>query len=158
MCEIFKPLIYKEGRRLSVYKVLGEDAISIAWVIFLEVVHKYDRNSFLMFPGYVKVKLHYGLIDSLHQKGCLLDCAALDASEEFADTVADSKNLIDERLSDLSFSSVLSKLTKKQRQVVEAIDLADMTVQECSEVHKCSVQNVYKVHLTALKKLKKHLE
>ena len=158
LCAIFKPLVYKEARRLSVYNVLGEDAINIAWVIFLEVVHKYDRNSFLMFPGYVRVKLHYGLIDALHQRGCLLDCAALDASEEFADTVADSKNHIDERLNDLSFSSVLSKLTEKQRAIVEAIDLEEMTVQECSRLHKCSVQNIYKVHLSALKKLKKDLE
>ena len=44
LCEAFRPLIYREGSRESIYRLLGEDAISIAWEIFLRFIRRYNGS------------------------------------------------------------------------------------------------------------------
>ena len=158
LCDIFRPLILKEAHLPSIYNALGEDAESIAWVIFLEIMHRYKKSTYRYFPGFVKTTLHFSLLKSLHQKGCLYDCLALDGGEEFADTLSDSQNKIDNKVTSLSFEQIFSKLTKAQRQLIEAIDLDDISVKTLSNLHGCSVQNIYQSRRAALKILKKHLE
>lgn len=158
LCDIFRPLILKEAHLPSVRNALGEDAENIAWVIFLEIMHRYKRRSYRYFPGFVKSCLHFRLLDSLHQKGCLYDCVALDGGEEFSDTLAESSNKIDTSIASLSFAQVLGKLTQAQRKVIEAIDLEDMSVRQYSRLNNCSTQNTYKTRLSALKILKDHFE
>lgn len=158
LCDIFRPLILKEAHLPSIYNALGEDAESIAWVIFLEIMHRYKKHTYRYFPGFVKTTLHFSLLKSLHQKGCLYDCLALDGGDEFADTLADGHNKIDNKVTSLSFEQVFSKLTKAQRKLIEAIDLDDISVKTLSNLHGCSVQNIYQSRRAALKILKKHLE
>lgn len=124
----------------------------------MEIVHRYKKRTYRYFPGFVKNCLHFRLLDSLHQKGCLYDCLALDGGEEFADTLADGHNKIENKIASLSFKQVFSKLTKAQRKLIEAIDLADMSVKAFSKLNSCSVQNIYQSRRAALKILKKHLE
>lgn len=40
LCQIFKPLIYSEAKRQTVYNVLGEDAVNTAWTIFLNFIKR----------------------------------------------------------------------------------------------------------------------
>lgn len=158
LCDIFRPLILKEAHLPSIYNALGEDAESIAWVIFLEIMHRYKKHTYRYFPGFVKTTLHFSLLKSLHQKGCLYDCLALDGGDEFADTLADGHNKIDDKVTSLSFEQVFSKLTKAQRKLIEAIDLDDISVKTLSNLHGCSVQNTYQSRRAALKIIKKDLE
>lgn len=158
LCELFRPLILKEAHLPGVRNALGEDAENIAWVIFLEIMHRYKRHSYRYFPGFVKRCLHFRLLDSLHQKGCLYDCIALDGGEEVSDTLAESSNKIDTSIASLSFAQVFGKLTQAQRKVIEAIDLEDMSVRQYSRLNNCSVQNTYQSRRAALKILKSHLE
>lgn len=158
LCDIFQPLILKEAHHSNIYGALGEDAENVAWVIFLEIMHRYDKNSYRYFPGFVKTCLHFRLLDSLHQEGCLYDCVALDGGEDFADTLTDGVNKIDHKIASLSFDQVFRKLTKAQREVIESIDLDDMSVKNFSKLHNCTTQNTYKTRLSALTVLKKHLE
>ena len=158
LCDIFQPLILKEAHQSNIYGALGEDAENVAWVIFLEIMHRYDKNSYRYFPGFVKTCLHFRLLDSLHQEGCLYDCLALDGGEDFSDTLADGVNKIDHKIASLSFDQVFRKLTKAQREVIESIDLDDMSVKNFSKLHNCTTQNTYKTRLSALNTLKKHLE
>lgn len=148
----------KEAHLPSVYNALGEDAENTAWVIFLEIVRRYKKRSFRYFPGFVKTCLHYRLLDSLHQQGCLYDCLALDGGEDFADTLADGENKIDTSVAAMSFAEVFGKLTQAQRKVIESIDLNDMSVKQFSRQNNCSTQNTYKTRLSALKILKDHLK
>lgn len=158
LCDIFRPLILKESRLPSVRNALGEDAENIAWVIFLEILHRYKRRSYRYFPGFVKTCLHFRLLDSLHQKGSLYDCVALDGSEELSDTLSEGKNKIDNSIASLSFAQVFGKLTQAQRNVIQSIDLDDMSVKQYSRLNHCSVQNTYQSRRAALKILKRHLE
>lgn len=157
LCKIFKPLVYKEARRTSIYKVLGEDAVNMAWVIFLQTVHKYDRDSYLMFPGYAKIKVHYGLLDSLNQTGCLLDCDAIDASEDFADTVVAKQDFIADRMCSLAFKQAYKTLTQAERKVLEGVDFANVSITDYSKANHCSIQNASKLRLSAIRRLSKQI-
>ena len=46
LCADFTPLINKEAHRQSVFNALGEDAVNIAWEIFLEFIHSYKGNNY----------------------------------------------------------------------------------------------------------------
>lgn len=121
-------------------------------------MHRYKRRSYRYFPGFVKRCLHFRLLDSLHQNGCLYDCVALDGGEEVSDTLAESSNKIDTSIASMSFAQVFGKLTQAQRKVIEAIDLEDISVKQYSRLNNCSTQNTYKTRLSALKILKDHFE
>ena len=57
ICLCFSPLIYKISHRQTVYNVLGEEAVNILWVWFLETIHSYTGNDFRKFPGFVRKHL-----------------------------------------------------------------------------------------------------
>ena len=72
LCADFTPLINKEAHRQSVFNALGEDAVNIAWEIFLEFIHSYKGNNYRLLPGLIQKHLHYRLLDRLHQKAACL--------------------------------------------------------------------------------------
>ena len=158
LCDIFQPLILKEAHQSNIYGALGEDAENVAWVIFLEIMHRYDKNNYRYFPGFVKTCLHFRLLDSLHQEGCLYDCEAIDGSEDFADTVAEPRDHIDDSEVAIRFSEALSKLTEAQRNVITAVDLNNEKIKTFSKKNNCSYQNSYKTRMLGLEQLRKHFD
>lgn len=157
LCKDFEPLINKEARRDSVYKALGEDAVNTAWEIFLSFIYKYDGNNYRLLPGLIQKHLHYRLLDLLHQQGCLLDCDAIDASEGYADTLADKHDIIAESNDRLSVDGAVDKLTAQQKLVINEVFLRDLSLQECSKKHGLTKQSCHVYKTRALKQLKKYL-
>lgn len=150
-------MIYKEARQSSVYNALGEDAVNTAWEIFLSFIYKYDGNNYRLLPGLIQKHVHYGLLHALHQEGCLLDCDALDAGEDYADTLADKHDVIAECEDRLSIKSAVNKLANQQQLVINEVFLQDHSLKECSEKYGISKQSCYTYKLRALRLLKKHL-
>ena len=148
----------KEAHLPSVYNALGEDAENTAWVIFLDLLYSYKDKNYRRLPGLLKINLHFRLLHSLHQKGCLYDCKAIDGSEDFADTVAEPRDYIADSEAAVRFSEALSKLSDAQRKVITAVDFNNINIKIFSENNKCSYQSAYKNRLLGLKKLRKHLD
>lgn len=158
LCKAFKPLIKAESHRTSVYNALGEDAENTAWVIFLELIQRYKGENYLQLPGLIRIYLYFGLLHALHQEGCLLDCDAIDGSEDFADTIAEPRDYIDDSYMAMKFSEAMNKLSDAQRKVVTAVDLNNINIKHFSAVNKCSYQNSYKTRMLALNKLRKYFD
>ena len=96
---------------------------------------------------------------ALHQEGCLLDCEAIDGSADFADTVADKRDHIEDSNMSMRFSEAMGKLTAAQRKVVAAVDLNNISVQTFSAANKCSCQSSYKTRMLALNnKLRRYFD
>lgn len=157
LCADFTPLINKEAHRQSVFNALGEDAVNIAWEIFLEFIHSYKGNNYRLLPGLIQKHLHYRLLDRLHQKGCLLDCDALDADETFADTIADKHDYIAEADTRLSINTAVSKLSDKQQTVIRELYLHDKDIKTFTGSTGLNVQTCYTHKMRALSILKKQL-
>ena len=157
LCEDFKPLIYKEARQANVYAALGEDAINIAWEIFLSFIYKYKGNNFRLLPGLAQKHVHYRLLDSLHQQGCLLDCDALDAEESSSNTIADKNDYIADCDTKLTLEYAISKLGAKQKLLVNELFMNDNSLQGCSKKYGLTKQSCHVYKKRALNALKKYL-
>lgn len=158
LCAIFRPLVLKEAHLPSVYNALGEDAENTAWVIFLELIQLYKDKNFRQLPGLFKIYLHFGLLHALHQQGCLLDCEAIDGSEDFAETIAEPRDHLADSEVNIKFRDALKKLSIAQRKVITAVDLHNVDIKTFSKAHKCSYQSSYKTRLLGLKKLRKYFD
>ncbi len=158
LCHDFAPLIYKEARRSNVQGALGEDAVNTAWVIFLEFIQRYKGNNYRLLPGLVQKHVHYKLLDRLHQKGCLLDCDALDADDNAKAAIVDKRDYFAESIERLSMDKAVCQLTKKQRELIKAIDYDGIDIKTYSIQHNCSRQNIHQTHKSALNRLKEFLE
>ncbi len=150
-------MIYKEARQSSVYNALGEDAVNTAWEIFLSFIYKYDGNNYRLLPGLIQKHVHYGLLHALHQEGCLLDCEALDGSEDFADTLADKHDAIAECEDKLAVKNAVKKLGTKQQLVISEVFLKDHSLKECSKKYGITKQSCHTYKARALRQLKKYL-
>ncbi len=157
LCEDFKPLIYKEARQHNIHEILGEDALSIAWVIFLELIYKYDKDNFRSFPGYVKKHLHFRLMDILQSKNHFPTCDSLDAHQEFIDIISDKRDFIADKMCSMAFVNAYKTLTKAEQKVLAGVDFSNVSVKQYSQANKCSIQNISKLRLSALRKLKSKL-
>lgn len=125
---------------------------------FLETIHRYEDRNYRQLPGLLRIYLHFGLIHALHQEGCLYDCEAIDGSEDFADTVAETRDHIDDSEVAIRFSEALSKLTEAQRNVITAVDLNNEKIKTFSKKNNCSYQNSYKTRMLGLEQLRKHFD
>ena len=119
--------------------------------------HTYNGIIFRLLPGLIQKHLHYRLLDRLHQKGCLLDCDALDADETFADTIADKHDYIAEADTRLSINAAVSKLSDKQQTVIRELYLHDKDIKTFTGSTGLNVQTCYTHKMRALSILKKQL-
>ena len=155
LCNAFKPLIYKEAYRYEVREALGEDAVNTAWLIFLELIKKYEGRDFGHLPGLLQYHVHYGLLHKFTRGKSVKDCYYLDAEEEGEETqIADKKDAIDELVHNQLLSDTMRKLTKEQFTAVNELVLQDVDYKIFCDKHKCSVKTAYKHRANGLKKLK----
>ena len=137
LCADFTPLINKEAHRQSVFNALGEDAVNIAWEIFLEFIHSYKGNNYRLLPGLIQK----------HD--------ALDADETFADTIADKHDYIAEADTRLSINAAVSKLSDKQQTVIRELYLHDKDIKTFTGSTGLNAQTCYTHKMRALTLLKK---
>ena len=65
LCEQFKPLVEATARSESCYSVLKEDGLSIAWIVFIDLILTTKKKVTVRFPGYIKKALYTRLINEL---------------------------------------------------------------------------------------------
>ena len=155
LCEDFAPLIYKEARRANVRAALGEDAVNIAWEIFLRFIYKYEGNNFRLLPGLVQLHLRYRLLDELQPKGCRQECCSLEAQEEWGNLLADERDVIAQSELRVLLERAMETLGAKQRAVITELFFYDSSLQACSEKYGLTKQSCYVYKKRALGLLRK---
>ena len=160
LCKAFEPLIKKEARRSYILQELGEDAVNTAWVIFLSFIQNYNKTSYLKLPGLLKMTLRYELFHKAFRKNSVTGCASLDTIEETCTkniAISDDKLFVESIENKSLISYLLSKLTDKQKEVIEAIYIQDISLNEYRLQKGISFKVAYMHKQAALKKMFKIL-
>ena len=153
LCEQFKPLILKEARRESVFKSLGEDAISIAWTVFLGFIHRYNGTYYKHLPGLIQCHLRYELLHSVQKKGDTWDNEVIDFENSVSnDNVA--YDPLQNLLLNMSLSQELKKLTKRQLEILWRYYFAKESHEAIGKALNCAARTIGYQRVQALKKLK----
>lgn len=158
LCRVFEPLIVKEAHRAYITAVLGEDAINIAWQIFLEFIHGYKGNNYRLLPGLIQKRLHYMLLQKIVRNTSVTASVSLDDESE---TLAAAYPCASDHIGKLEtrqlLAQALAQLTSKQRQVITATFIHGYTLQEYSAMQGVSFKTAYLHQQRALKKLRESL-
>lgn len=152
LCAAFTPLILKEAHYPSVWQALGEDAVNTAWVIFLEFIKKYNGCDYRHLPGLIQCHLRYELLHKISRQSSVHKYDSLD--EEACQQVADKHDFILELENSSLLTLALHTLTPRQKQVIEAVHLQGLSLQEYCKSQKMSYKTAYLHHKRALAKLK----
>ena len=156
LCETFTPLIYKEARRSYIAAALGDDAVNIAWEIFLEFIHAYKGNNYRLLPGLIQKRIYYMLLQKIFRNSSAPGSLSLNAESD--DLQESQPNSAFDHIASFEdkhlLEQALAQLTPKQRQVIKATFLHGYTLQEYSASHGVSFKTAYLHQQRALKKLK----
>ena len=159
LCKAFEPLIMKEAHRSYIIQTLGEDAVNTAWEIFLDYIQKYDKTGYLKLPGLLKTTLRYELFHKAFRGISVSDCTCLDANEHHGNMAVSDEHLFVEKIENKSLVNyLLSRLTEKQRKVIEAIFMHNLTLDEYRQQEGISFKVAFLHQQAALKKMHKALE
>ena len=156
LCETFTPLIYKEARRSYIAAALGDDAVNIAWEIFLEFIHAYKGNKYRLLPGLIQKRIYYMLLQKIFRNSSVPSSLLLNAeSDESQKAQFDKTYDPIGSFEDKHFlEQALAQLTPKQRQVIKATFIQGYTLQEYSASQSVSFKTAYLHQQRALKKLR----
>ena len=153
LCTAFKPLIYKEAYRYEIRKALGEDAINIAWLIFLEKIKSYKDRDFGHLPGLLQYHVHFGLLHKATRGKSVNDCYYLDAEEDGEEMqIADKEDCFERTEVNQLFSA--AKLSKEQTNAVNELVLNDIDHRLFCKKYACSSKTAFKHRANGLEKLK----
>ena len=160
LCSAFTPLIYKEARRSYIAAALGDDAVNIAWEIFLEFIHAYKGNKYRLLPGLVQKHLYYELMHRVYRNKPEQAVLSLEATadDEQQLQIADEKQLIAASEDKLLLEKLLAVLTDKQRLLIEAIFMHGLSLREYAQSQGISFTAAYKMQLKALARLQENLK
>lgn len=158
LCHAFRPLIYKEGRRQTVYNALGEDAVSIAWVIFLKFIRRYNGCDYKNLPGLVRCHLRYELLHAVQKQGAMWDNEDLSTMEEGTEASGvPAKDDIGAFLLNNALAKSIASLTSKQRMVVQHMFYNNSSLTQTSRIMGCSHTGIQKHRDLALNNIKRYL-
>ena len=110
-CTVFKPLVEASARRFSIFTALGEDALSIAWILLLEFVKGYEGTRYASLPGLFKAVLQKRLLNCIRydaKSNCETHLEACNREEFFTSTFEE------EIVRDLDLLQALQKLSAKE--------------------------------------------
>lgn len=143
LCLFFQPLIYKEGRRQTVYNALGEDGVNIAWVIFLKFIYRYNGADYENLPGLIRCHLRYELLHAMQQQGEVWDSEELSTMEEgtAASTVA-AEDINSRILTRLSFAQEIKTLSPACRKVWHMVYVANHNNSVAAALLNCTEGNI----------------
>ena len=158
LCKHFKPLIMQEAHCSYVAQALGEEAENTAWVYFLEFIMSYKDDCYQLLPGLIKMKLHFALMEKIYRKKHIATQLLLDAMDEdgrrLYEPSMEDKN-IEKILFNVGLTYALKCLTAKQRHIVEATVMGQMSLTDYSQKHGLSYTAAYLLQKRALSILKK---
>lgn len=155
LCEYFTPLVYKESRRETVYRVLGEDAVNIAWEIFLRFILRYNGADFIHLPGLIRYRLHYDLLTQMQKQGEISENETHD-TEKLNSLQEETDNI--ERLTlSLALRQACNSLTPLQQSILQQLYVNELPVKQVSKLYRCSKANTTQLRSRCLKLLKQQL-
>ena len=158
MCTNFKPLVMQEAHRSYVAQALGEEAENTAWVYFLEFIMSYKDNCYQLLPVLIKMKLRFAFMQKIYRKKHVATQFLLDATNEdgrrLYEPSMEDKN-IEKILFNVGLTYALKCLTAKQRHIVEATVMGEMSLTDYSQKHGLSYTAAYLLQKRALSILKK---
>ena len=158
LCEAFRPLIMQEAHYSYVAQSLGEEAENTAWVYFLEFIMSYKDDCYQLLPGLIKMKLRFAFMQKIYRKKYVATQFLLDATNEdgrrLYEPSMEDKN-IEKILFNVGITYALKRLTAKQRHIVEATVMGEMSLTDYSQKHGLSYTAAYLLQKRALSILKK---
>lgn len=160
LCAAFTPLIYKEARRSYIAAALGDDAVNMAWEIFLEFIYAYNGNKYRLLPGLAQKHLYYELMHKVYRNKPEQAIISLDAAADNEQQlqIADEKQLLAKLEDKLLLEKLLAALTDKQRLLIEAIFMHGLSLREYAQSQGISFTAAYKMQLKALSRLREKLK
>lgn len=150
LCRAFRPLIYKESKRETVYNALGEDAVSIAWEIFLKFIRRYNGCDYVNLPGLIRCHLRYELLHAVQKQGALWDNEDLSTMEEGTEAsgVADVDRL-NHTLLKLALDQESRRFSPACRKLMQVICTHNCNNTKAASILQCTEGNIryYKNYL-----------
>lgn len=152
LCEAFKPLVLRESHWPSIIDRLGEDAVSIAWVIFLELIKRYDDDDFKHLPGLIRSYLHFELVHAATDRNTYNDELAF---EDILNAIGYSP--MDKPTFKMAYKQAYATLSEKEKIVLGYCYNCMFTQEETALMMGCDARTVRRYKTIALNKLKKAL-
>lgn len=152
LCNAFKPLVLRESYWPSIIDRLGEDAVSIAWVIFLELIKKYDDDDFEHLPGLIRSYLHFELVHAATNRNTYNDELGF---EEILNAIGYSP--MDKPTFKMAYKQAYATLSDKEKIVLGYCYNCMFTQEETALMMGCDARTVRRYKTIALNKLKKAL-
>ena len=154
MCTNFKPLVMQEAHRSYVAQALGEEAENTAWVYFLEFIMSYKDDCYQLLPGLIKMKLRFAFMQKIYRKKHVATQFLLDATNEDGRRLYEP-SMEDKNIEKIRLTYALKCLTAKQRHIVEATVMGELSLTDYSQKHGLSYTAAYLLQKRALSILKK---
>lgn len=152
LCQAFEPLIKKEAHKDYIYSVLKEDAVNIAWEVFLQLIVNYKGQKYRLFPGLAQKYIHFELLHACQAE------EKINNNQQMLTEVDFFVNDVDTVLQNTALVNALAKLTAKQKAVIKAVFFQGFTLDEYRRQQKVSFKTVYLHYQKALTNLKTLLE
>lgn len=158
ICLCFSPLIYKISHRQTVYNVLGEEAVNILWVWFLETIHSYTGNDFRKFPGFVRKHLVLRLMNIFKYYNIRFNSEQLSTMDEDTSVVEipagdEYGNLLDK----LSLEQEFNTLSEQQYSVIKKFYVEHASIEQIATALKMAPRTVRYHRAKAVACLQKRL-
>lgn len=159
LCAAFKPLIVTESHKRPIIAKLGEDSENIAWEIFLDALQRYQGNKYHLLPGLIQKQLHFELLHRAYPRTNISVTADyLLGDLDTAESLSVSRNTnVDDLLNKKFFADIFRYLTKRQRDIIDALYLHQMSLAEYCTEQRITYTAAYTLERRALAKLKQLL-
>lgn len=156
LCEAFRPLIYRECSRESIYRVLGEDAVSIAWEIFLRFIRRYNGCDFINLPGLIRCHIHYELLHQL-SRAARQSASEVQDDGSIAEQLAQANDELQRLTLRLGIQQAFTALTPLQQAIISASCLQKQPTRLLSKRYNCTCANILKHRRRGLQRLRSAL-
>jgi RNA polymerase sigma factor (sigma-70 family) len=156
----FQPLLHKAARQAHLASI-HEDALSQAYISFLEAVKDYNLSRSIPFAGYAKAKI-YGDIRTLFKQNRRnwqreLSTEYETAGQTILDQLVSPTGNINSIIDKIDIQALLTQLPLKQKQVLWQTIIHDKTQKETALLLHLSQQSIASLQKKALSTLRKQL-
>ncbi len=160
VCKLFTPLVESQAHTPMMQELFGEDALGVAWVTFLEVLHKERRTAVCNMAGFLAMKLKYALLDKAKKERALRSKVQPAEAELLAKVQAEAEGLQalwerEEFLLEVRNNKALSGTEKEMllKFLQEGYDFQTLAREQGAKL-----KTVHKTFERALKKLRRLLK
>lgn len=153
LCLAFTPLIKACASKSEVAEALGDDAESIAWLIFLDCIAGLDVEKMdELKPGYFKTVINNGLTNSKKKTGVFNKHHLL---KESTIMPASKLNFEENIINDMVLQIILESLKPKEKQFIYWRYFEGLSYEKIAVLLHKNPFNVWQINLRILRKMRK---